>query len=121
MRNNYWPGSAFRFESGNYLKMLVQAVGVPIFQLDDALALRGRLRLFHPWNTDSRTFGHAAVEAVPDPRQHVLLSSTVSPLLLPSSKTDSLRGNGRASFTSRGFATADNELFRSRGPSPSRK
>lgn len=53
-----------------YLKMLIQAVGVPIFELPGALASRGGLRLLHPWNTDSRAFGHATAEAVPESRQH---------------------------------------------------
>lgn len=54
----------------NYLKMLVQAVGIPILELPGALAPRGGLRLLHPWNTDSRAFGHATEKAVSDSRQH---------------------------------------------------
>lgn len=53
-----------------HLKMLIQAVGVPILELPGALAPRGGLRLLHPWNTDSRALGHAAAEAVPESRQH---------------------------------------------------
>lgn len=53
-----------------YLKMLVQAVGISVLQLDGAFALRGGLRLLHPWNTKSRALGHAAAEAVPESRQH---------------------------------------------------
>lgn len=50
--------------------MLIQAVGIPVFQLDGAFASPGGLRLLHPWNTKSRALGHAAAEAVPESRQH---------------------------------------------------
>lgn len=50
--------------------MLVQVVGVPVLELGGALASRGGLRLLHPWNMDSRTFGHDTAEAVPESRQH---------------------------------------------------
>jgi len=50
--------------------MLIQTVGISVLELPGAFALRGGLRLLHPWNTDSRTFGHAAAEAVPESRQH---------------------------------------------------
>lgn len=61
----------------HHLKMLIQAVGVPVLELDDALALRGGLRLLHPWNTDSRTFGHSTAEAVSESRQHSSRDSTI--------------------------------------------
>jgi len=53
--------------------MLIQAVWVPILELSGvsgALARRGGLRLLHPWNTNTRAFGHAAAEAVAESRQH---------------------------------------------------
>lgn len=56
-----------------YLKMLIQVVGIPIFELTTgALALRGGFGLLHSsWNTDCRTLRHTAAKAVPKSRQHV--------------------------------------------------
>lgn len=53
-----------------YLKMLVEAVGIPILELDGALGLPGGLRLLHPWNTDSRASRQDAAKAVSESRQH---------------------------------------------------
>lgn len=54
-----------------YLKMLVQAVGVPVLKLAGALGLSRRgLRLLHPWKTKARAFRRGAAKAVPESRQH---------------------------------------------------
>lgn len=96
----------------SYLKMLIQAVGVPILELDGALAPRGGLRLLHPWNTDSRTFGHAAAEAVPESRQHSSRDSTLYILRFRFARAE--REND--------FRIRDARLFLlPRGAAPSRK
>lgn len=53
-----------------YLKMLIQAVGVPVLEFAGALGLRRGLRLLHPWNTKGRAFRRGAAEAVSESRQH---------------------------------------------------
>lgn len=98
--------------------MLIQAVRVPILELSGALALRGGLRLLHPWNTDSRALGHAAAEAVPESPQHGWVGSGhYTRFLIPAQDLFS------RNFTRRRFATADDEerLFLPRAVSPSRK
>ena len=105
-----------------YLKMLIQAVGVPVLELSGvsgALARRGGLRLLHPWNTNTRAFRHAAAEAVAESRQHGYPRGAARRALLYYPNPGDF-----ATFTRRRFVAADEDeerLFLPRAASPSRK
>lgn len=93
-----------------YLKMLVQAVGVPVLELGGALDPRGGLWLLHSWNMDSRTFGRDTAETVPESCQHNFRGLYTYSLLLFS------LARKRNDFTCR-----DARLFLPPGATPSRK